>query len=177
MTNDCYLALGSNIGDREYYLRQAVCKLRQHKSLDPVRLSSIYETEPVGVTGQPAFLNMVLHLKTELTPGKVLETTQSIEQGLDRVRHERWGPRTIDLDILLYNDENIKMNELYIPHPRMHERAFVLIPLNEIAAAQYVSNYKQTIQELTDQLSGREKEGVRLWRKCSGRGGFGLFEN
>ncbi|MDQ0300986.1 2-amino-4-hydroxy-6-hydroxymethyldihydropteridine diphosphokinase [Salibacterium salarium] len=177
MTNHLFLALGSNVGNRESYLRQAVEKLNQHPDVCVTQLSSIYETVPVGVTDQPSFFNMVLRLKTTLNASEVLRTTQKMEQDLDRKREKRWGPRTIDLDILLFNDENIKMEDLYIPHPRMHERAFVLIPLNEIAGDNYVSSYNQYISEMTSQLSDREKEGVHLWKSCTGPGGFGLFES
>ncbi|MFD2706343.1 2-amino-4-hydroxy-6-hydroxymethyldihydropteridine diphosphokinase [Salibacterium lacus] len=177
MMNYSYIALGSNIGDRKYYLREGVRELKEHPRLHVTELSSIYETAPVGVTDQPSFLNMVLSLRTDITPLELLEITQSIERRLDRVRDKHWGPRTIDLDILLFNDENIKMNELNIPHPRMHERAFVLIPLCEIAASHYVSHYRQTIQELAAPLSSREKEGVHVWKNCFGQGGFGLFES
>ncbi|MGY4691856.1 2-amino-4-hydroxy-6-hydroxymethyldihydropteridine diphosphokinase [Salibacterium sp. K-3] len=177
MKNVSYIALGSNVGDREHYLREAVRTLEQKESLEVTQLSSIYETAPVGVTDQPPFLNMVLSLRTGRSPVELLEITQFVEQRLDRVRHKRWGPRTIDLDILLFNDENIKMNELTVPHPRMHERAFVLIPLCEIAAPHYVSYYEQTIRELTARVSGQEKEGVQLWKSCSGQGGSGPFES
>ncbi|MFB4165025.1 2-amino-4-hydroxy-6-hydroxymethyldihydropteridine diphosphokinase [Alteribacillus sp. JSM 102045] len=175
MKNHVYLALGSNIGDRLHYLQQAVEKLQQDEEINIIQLSSIYETEPVGVTEQAPFLNMVLELYTSLEPKRLLETTQRIEEELNRVKIKRWGPRTIDLDILLFNDENIRMDELSIPHPRMHERAFVLIPLNEIASTViYPLNHKY-IQELAEDLSKKEKEGVRLWRSCSGPAGFGLF--
>ncbi|RSL29325.1 2-amino-4-hydroxy-6-hydroxymethyldihydropteridine diphosphokinase [Salibacterium salarium] len=177
MNNHLFLALGSNVGDREHYLSQAVEKLKQEPEIDVLQLSSIYETAPVGVTEQPPFLNMVIAIKTGLEAHEVLGTTQKIEQDLDRVREKRWGPRTIDLDILLFNDENIKMEDLYIPHPRICERAFVLIPLNEIAENNYVSKYSQYISDMTSQLSDREKEGVHLWKSCSGPGGFGLFES
>lgn len=175
MRNRIYLALGSNIGNRKNYLQEAVEKLQKEKKIEVTQLSSIYETDPVGVTEQGPFLNMVLELYTCHKPYDLLKTTQRIEQELNRVREKRWGPRTIDLDILLFNDENIKMDDLYIPHPRMHERAFVLVPLNEIASTViYPINHKY-IHELANSLSKKEKEGVRLWRNSSGPAGFGLF--
>ncbi|WP_158738493.1 2-amino-4-hydroxy-6-hydroxymethyldihydropteridine diphosphokinase [Alteribacillus sp. YIM 98480] len=175
MKNRVYLALGSNIGDRFHYLQRAVEKLNEKKEIEVTQLSSIYETEPVGVTEQAAFLNMTLEMYTSLKPESLLKTTQWIEQELNRVKIKRWGPRTIDLDILLFNDENIRMDDLSIPHPRLEERAFVLIPLNEIASnVVEPTNYKY-IHELAENLSIKEKEGVRIWKNCSGPAGFGLF--
>src|SRR5699024_4742896 len=98
-----------------------------------VKESSIYETPPVGYTNQGHFLNMFIAVKTSLSAIKLLDVCQCIEQQLGRKREIRFGPRTIDLDILIYNEENIKTDRLIVPHPRMHERAFVLIPLVEIA--------------------------------------------
>ncbi|SDI12863.1 2-amino-4-hydroxy-6-hydroxymethyldihydropteridinediphosphokinase [Alteribacillus persepolensis] len=177
MNNCVYLALGSNMGDRAHYLKQAVHQLHEQTSIQVTKLSSIYETAPVGVTEQPSFLNMAAALKTSLSPEQLLLTTQWIERELDRVRIKRWGPRTIDLDILLFNDENIRMDDLYIPHPRMAERAFVLIPLNEIAEGVKEPITHRSIHDLVQDLSNKEKEGVRLWRKCSGPAGFELFES
>ncbi|SDI95467.1 2-amino-4-hydroxy-6-hydroxymethyldihydropteridine diphosphokinase [Alteribacillus bidgolensis] len=175
MKNRVYLALGSNIGDRFHYLQRAVEKLNEKKEIEVTQLSSIYETEPVGVTEQAAFLNMAVEMYTSLKPESLLKTTQWIEQELNRVKIKRWGPRTIDLDILFFNDENIRMDDLSIPHPRLEERAFVLIPLNEIASSIVEPTNHKNIYELAENLSIKEKEGVRIWKNCSGPAGFGLF--
>jgi 2-amino-4-hydroxy-6-hydroxymethyldihydropteridine diphosphokinase len=129
--NTVYLALGTNIEPRKKYLNAAL-DLLENDHVKLLQHSSIYETAPVGYTDQANFLNMVIKLETELTPIQLLDHCQSIEKKLGRKRKIRFGPRTIDLDILLYNNENINGERLSIPHPRMHERAFVLVPLQEI---------------------------------------------
>ncbi|MHA7768264.1 2-amino-4-hydroxy-6-hydroxymethyldihydropteridine diphosphokinase [Bacillus atrophaeus] len=158
MNNTAYIALGSNIGDRESYLRQAVVLLQQHEAVTVTKVSSIYETDPVGYEAQDEFLNMAAEIKTSLTPFELLDLTQGIESELGRKRDIRWGPRTADLDILLYNRENIETEQLIVPHPRMYERLFVLAPLKEICPQ--VENNK--ISAETNQ------EGVRVWKQKSG---------
>ncbi|MFC4737789.1 2-amino-4-hydroxy-6-hydroxymethyldihydropteridine diphosphokinase [Bacillus daqingensis] len=128
-----YISLGANIGDRFSQLEDAVHMLHRLEHIKVTNQSSYYETKPVGVTDQPDFLNAVVEIETDLAPLALLEKTQSIEQELGRVRKKKWGPRTIDLDILLYGDENIELESLIIPHPRMRERGFVMLPLAEIA--------------------------------------------
>lgn len=130
---DVYLGLGSNVGDRQAQLNEAIRLLDEKKGIEVVKVSSFYETAPVGYVDQPDFLNLCIAIKTDLSPQAVLENALEIEQALHRVRKERWGPRTLDIDILMYDDEVIESPDLVIPHPRMTERAFVLIPLQEIA--------------------------------------------
>jgi 2-amino-4-hydroxy-6-hydroxymethyldihydropteridine diphosphokinase len=128
-----YVSLGSNLGDREGSLRDALVRLGD---LGTLRSSSIRETEPVGVTDQPKFLNAVAQLRPDgLGPRELLERLLQIERelGRDRTQEERWGPRTIDLDLLLYGDEVIDEPGLTLPHPRLAERRFVLEPLHELA--------------------------------------------
>ena len=127
-----YLGLGSNIGDRVRFLRHAVACLRQVADIRVTKVSSVYETEPMGVTEQGWFLNAVVEIDTMLPAEALLERTQAIERTLGRVRTHRWGPRTIDLDILLYEDLQVKTDSLAIPHPELHRRAFVMIPLLEL---------------------------------------------
>ncbi|MBY8914712.1 2-amino-4-hydroxy-6-hydroxymethyldihydropteridine diphosphokinase [Bacillus sp. YC2] len=158
MNNTAYIGLGSNIGDRERYLRQAVAMLGQHQHVTVTKVSSIYETDPVGYEDQDQFLNMAVEIKTSLSPFALLDLTQSIEAELGRTREVRWGPRTADLDILLYNRENIETEQLIVPHPRMYERLFVLAPLKEICPQ--ADNI--TISAETNQ------EGVRVWKQKSG---------
>ncbi len=127
-----YIGLGSNIGDREGHLNNALQLLNDRQS-KVVRVSGFYSTKPVGYTAQEDFLNCVAEINTLLTPPELLRFLQSIENRLKRERIIKWGPRTIDLDILLYDDTIIEEETLIIPHPRMHERLFVLVPLSEIA--------------------------------------------
>lgn len=126
------LGLGSNLGDRQSYLRQARTLLDQHQCITVEQVSSIYETEPVGVKDQPNFLNAIVSIKTTLTPEELLDACMAIEQKLGRIRDKRWGPRTIDIDILIYNDIEVSLERLVIPHPRLAERRFVLLPLQEL---------------------------------------------
>lgn len=127
-----YLGLGSNLGDRSRMLAQAIEALAR-PDLRVVRRSRIYETPPWGKTGQPSFLNQVIEVETALGPEALLARVRRIEESLGRVRAERWGPRTIDIDILLYADLAVSRPELTIPHAEMRRRAFVLVPLAEIA--------------------------------------------
>jgi 2-amino-4-hydroxy-6-hydroxymethyldihydropteridine diphosphokinase len=124
-----FVALGSNLGDRWANLRSAVARLT-----DVVAVSSVYETDPVGgPEGQGAYLNAVVELDTDLSPRQLLELGQRLEQAAHRVRVERWGPRTLDVDVLLVGDIVVDEPDLQVPHPRMWERAFVLVPLAELA--------------------------------------------
>ncbi len=126
------LGLGSNIGDREKNIINALHLLELNFSIKIISISSLYETEPVGLKEQPPFLNIVCKIKTELQPDELLKSCLSVEKDLGRVRMVHWGPRIIDIDILFYNDEIINSEILTIPHPRITERKFVLIPLLEI---------------------------------------------
>jgi 2-amino-4-hydroxy-6-hydroxymethyldihydropteridine diphosphokinase len=128
-THVAYIGIGSNLGDRYQYLRDAVEALRQ---VGTVRCSAVYETEPVGYAEQPQFLNMVVELATELKPLPLLERLMEIEREHGRVRSIRYGPRTLDLDILLYDNDYICFRNLQVPHPRMWQRAFVLVPLADL---------------------------------------------
>ena len=123
-----FLGLGSNLGDREALLRRAVASLP-----DVVAVSPLYETEPVGGPEQGAFLNLVVELDTERSPRELLDLCQGLEADADRVRLERWGPRTLDADVLLVGDLAVDEPDLVVPHPRMWERRFVLAPLADLA--------------------------------------------
>lgn len=127
-----YLSLGSNLGDKRAYLENAVEKLRRTPDISVERISEYYETEPVGYTEQDTFLNICVKLATPLPPLVILDICLNIEQELGRKRLLRWGPRTIDIDLLLYDDLRMNDERLTLPHPRMFERAFVLVPLTEI---------------------------------------------
>lgn len=160
--NKSYLSLGSNMGDRVGMLRQAVRLLKEHPAIEVMNISSLFETAPVGFTEQDAFLNMVVQLQTDLNAYELLEICQDIEQTLDRKREIRWGPRTIDLDILLYNQDEFETENLVIPHPRMHERAFVLVPLLELDP------------ELD--FIEPEREGIEIWKTYNSVESFLLEE-
>ena len=123
-----FLGLGSNLGDRERYLRDAIAGLP-----DVVAVSKIYETEPVGGPEQGPYLNCVVELDTELTPHQLLDVAHRLEDEAGRVRVERWGPRTLDVDVLLVGDLVVDEPDLVVPHPRMWERDFVLRPLRDLA--------------------------------------------
>ncbi len=128
-----YLSLGSNIGDRKAYLRAAIRLLGKHKDIEIGKISFVYETEPEGYIKQRKFYNLVLELETSLAPKDLLKICNFIEGLLKRERDIKWGPRTIDLDILIYNGDKIDEEGLKIPHPLLCERNFVLVPLLEIA--------------------------------------------
>ncbi len=127
-----FLSIGSNLGDRMRHLRKALYLLSLHPDIEIIRVSSVYETDPVGYAKQDDFLNAVLYMKTGLSATALLQFTQSVEQILKRERTIVNGPRTIDIDILTYDDMVLNTDELTLPHPRMQKRAFVQIPLKEI---------------------------------------------
>ncbi len=128
-----YLSLGANLGNRAETLRAAVQRIAAKDGVTLCAVSSLYETAPWGKTDQPAFLNIAVSLKTMLLPEAVLALTQTVETELGRVRYERWGPRTIDIDILYIEGVERHTPALTLPHPYMTERAFVLVPMAEIA--------------------------------------------
>jgi 2-amino-4-hydroxy-6-hydroxymethyldihydropteridine diphosphokinase len=128
-----YLGLGSNLGDRLGHLQRAVDALEATAGVTVVAVSSVYETAPVGGPEQDDFLNAVVAVDTDRSPSDLLTVAMEVEQLEARVRTVRWGPRTLDVDILLYGDERVSTPDLEIPHPRMHERAFVLAPLHDVA--------------------------------------------
>lgn len=134
MGQTAFLGLGSNVGDRLANLRGAVELLADTPGVRVVRSSRVYETDPFGGSPQPDFLNAVLEVETDLAPRALLERCLEVEVELGRVRDERWGPRTLDVDVLTYGEERVDEPGLTIPHPRMHERAFVLVPLTELVA-------------------------------------------
>ena len=127
-----FIGLGSNLGDREANIRQALEQLEQLPETTLVRGSSLYDTEPVGVPDQPNFLNGVVEVETFLAPRQLLWNLMLIERRLGRVRTQRWGPRVIDLDLLLYADQVLDEPDLQVPHPHMTQRSFVMVPLVEL---------------------------------------------
>ena len=148
-----YIGLGSNLGNREGCLRGAIQRLRELPGTTVLRVSRFYETEPVGGPPQGKFLNAALALETTLAPESLLAELQRIETALGRTREVRWGPRTTDLDILLYDDGVLDTPTLKIPHPLMHERMFVLDPLAEIAPNVIHPVLKKPVAQLREELS------------------------
>ncbi|QFK69861.1 2-amino-4-hydroxy-6-hydroxymethyldihydropteridine diphosphokinase [Pradoshia sp. D12] len=175
MMNKVYIGLGTNVGDRESNLKDAISELAAVPEIEIISLSSIYETNPVGYLEQGKFLNMVVCINTTFDAQTLLVTCMKIEQNLGRKREIRWGPRTIDLDILLYNQENIVTKNLIVPHPRMLDRAFVVIPLVEIDKDIILPNMEKPIREIMDDIP--EKEGVRIWKRKNGEGVLGHLES
>ncbi|MCU5600209.1 2-amino-4-hydroxy-6-hydroxymethyldihydropteridine diphosphokinase [Bacillus wiedmannii] len=171
MNNIAYIALGSNIGERYTYLTEAIQFLNKNPYIQVNDISSIYETEPVGYTDQSCFLNLVIKISTNLSPQELLKITQRVENDLGRKRETRWGPRTIDLDILLYNQENIEAENLIVPHPRMFERAFVIVPLLEINQDIKQNISRSQVEEM------KRREGVTVWKQKNGEDAFVLFES
>ena len=147
-----YLALGANLGDRRANLAAAVARLREQVTVDAV--SSLYETEPAYVSDQPRFLNAVLRGRTALDPMALLVFVKDIERALGRVAGPRFGPRIVDIDLLLHGDETIDTPDLTIPHPRMAERPFVLVPLAEIAPDLVPPGWDQSIGERAGAVRG-----------------------
>jgi 2-amino-4-hydroxy-6-hydroxymethyldihydropteridine diphosphokinase len=172
---EAYIALGSNVGDRNRLLREALLLIDSHSAINVIRVSGIYETDPVGYTEQPAFLNMTAALLTTLAPIELLHALLDIEKQLGRTRDIRWGPRTMDLDLLLMEDVQLDAEELTLPHPRMMERAFVLVPLRDV-----LSN-GHPLQEKVNQIAVRALqdggEGITLWNTIIWRGASAHSEN
>ena len=158
-----YLGLGSNLGRRETNLSRAVSLLGRSGTLTDLQSSSLYETDPWGYVDQPRFLNCVLQANTILDPFSLLAATQGVERAVGRQATFYWGPRLIDVDILLYGQQVISSSEpdLQVPHARLPDRAFVLVPLAELAGDAIHPSTGKTMSELLQQVEGRE--GVKLW--------------
>ena len=156
-----YLGLGSNLGNRQKNLDMALDLLSQR--LRVKKVSAVYDSEPVGNTDQPRFLNMVCQVYTNLAPAELLALAKAIESKMGRIPRGRNAPRTIDIDILLYGDQVIDTPELVIPHPRLAERAFVLIPLAEIAPDAAHPTSGKTVNQMFQELGA--VQGVLRWEE------------
>ncbi|NPV53657.1 MAG: 2-amino-4-hydroxy-6-hydroxymethyldihydropteridine diphosphokinase [Firmicutes bacterium] len=173
-----YLGLGSNLGDREANLRRALQLLVEGPGVTLLKVSPLYETDPVGYTEQGPFLNAVVEIETTLDPHQLLARALHVEDALGRVRPVRWGPRTVDIDILLYGNRTIRDKDLEIPHPRMWQRGFVLVPLADLNPYTDITNITITPGTGGRGLSLRDlltkehledlgsKGGVRLYKRA-----------
>jgi 2-amino-4-hydroxy-6-hydroxymethyldihydropteridine diphosphokinase len=168
--NTAFIALGSNIENRYDNITRAIKRLVSYSTIDLVNYSSIYETDPVGYEDQDLFLNMVIEIQTALSALELLDLCLKTELELGRKRDIKWGPRTIDLDILIYNQENIESEKLIVPHPRMLERAFVIIPLLEIIHESPFLKINKLLESSLEELP--DKEGVRIWKRKNGEDVF-----
>jgi 2-amino-4-hydroxy-6-hydroxymethyldihydropteridine diphosphokinase len=166
-----YIGMGANLDDRAAVLRRATATLDAHDRLKVKAASPIYETAPIGVTEQPMFLNAVLALETDLDARALLECLLDVERRFGRVRRLRWGPRLLDLDILLYGNEVIRSRGLQIPHPRLHKRAFVLVPLCDLTPRGRHPVFNKTFSELAESIvptqEVRKLDGVSLLAVCT----------
>ncbi|MGL4522060.1 MAG: 2-amino-4-hydroxy-6-hydroxymethyldihydropteridine diphosphokinase [Bacilli bacterium] len=154
--NNAYIALGSNLGDKYAFLQNAIERIDKVEGIVVVTTSSVYETPPVGYSEQDSFYNMVIHIQTKFSPQQLLVVLQKIETEAGRVRTIKNGPRTLDLDILLYENCIVEEKDLQIPHPRMHERLFVLVPLADV-----LSNYTDYVGQECVCLEGAVSEGIK----------------
>jgi len=165
-----FVAVGANLGDREATFAAVVRAVEREGDLLLLGASTVYETDPIGPPGQDAYLNAVLGLKCWLSPLALLRRLQTIEAALGRdparAQEQRWGPRTVDLDLLFFGERCIDLPELSVPHPRAHERAFVLMPLAELAPSLVHPRLGVTIEQML--RSVLDTEGVRPWRRPHG---------
>ena len=153
-----YIGLGSNLGRKKANIRRAIKLLSKNKDIKILKISSLYETEPVGYVKQDWFVNSCLKAETNLSPRQLLSVLKNVEKKLKRKRRFiKWGPRTIDLDILFYNNLKLKTKDLVIPHPEMHKRAFVLIPLMELEPNFIHPTKRKSILELLANLKRTKK--------------------
>jgi 2-amino-4-hydroxy-6-hydroxymethyldihydropteridine diphosphokinase len=152
-----YIGIGSNLGNRQENCLRAI-ELLQKKDIIVIKRSSLYETEPWGVKDQPRFINMAIEIDTSLEPKELLKILKNIEKELSREKSSKWGPRIIDLDILLFDDIILNEDNLKIPHPLMQERDFVLRPLCEIAPDIYHPLLKLSMYELMQKIHRKSQE-------------------
>lgn len=157
--NRVYLGLGTNMGDRQAYLKEACKILNKHEKINILKISKTYETKAWGYKEQDDFLNICVQLDTELEPMQLLEVCQKIEEELNRIRTIRWGPRTIDIDILFFNNIISKDEKLILPHPRIKERAFVIIPLMDLNSNLFIED--KSIAYYFSKLSEEETNEVK----------------
>jgi len=159
---DVTLGFGANLGDRLASLQQRIDIVCRDPAVEPIAVSSVYETDPVGGPEQPDFLNAVLRIRTTLDPIEVLALAQLAEVELARERSIRWGPRTLDVDIINYGDVTSDREALTLPHPRATQRAFVLLPLAEVAPDAILAGMAEPVAVLLDRVDPEDRHGVRV---------------
>ena len=146
----CILSLGSNLGDRKKTIEDAIAVIRENEQIYDLKCASFYETEPVGYLDQPWFLNTCVSFDTTMAPLELLDFVQGIEKDFHRERTIRWGPRTLDIDIITYGDITMDTKRLTLPHPRYRERAFVLVPMSELTDIDVPIPDKRAVRRLDD---------------------------
>ncbi len=156
-----YIGLGANLGDPAGQLRRALEMLAALDEVEVARVSTFYLNPPLGPAGQPWYVNAVAQVKTRLTPEELLRSLGRVEAALGRVRGERWGPRVIDLDLLLYDGEVISTPDLVLPHPELHRRAFVLAPLAEIAPEAWHPGLQKSAAQLLAELDPADRAALK----------------
>ncbi len=159
-----YIGFGSNLGDRQKYIFDAINLLKNTQGIFLCEVSPIYETKPVGYKDQPDFLNCVAKIETTLSPEKLLDACVYIENELERKRIIKWGPRTIDLDVLFYGDLIVNNENLKIPHPLLHEREFVLVPLKDLSPDFRHPKFHNSIDELYKSFLKKHKSTDEIKR-------------
>jgi 2-amino-4-hydroxy-6-hydroxymethyldihydropteridine diphosphokinase len=165
----CYVALGSNLGDTQAYLRKAIKAIESQPEISALRCSSLYQSKPHGPQGQPDYLNAAVYFETTLSAEDLLNVLQQIENENARVRQgvERWGARTLDLDLLFYGNQQINTKRLTVPHPRICERVFVLYPLRDLVEGfeqqtnGLMVNQTTSLQDCIDKLADAEKNSIK----------------
>jgi 2-amino-4-hydroxy-6-hydroxymethyldihydropteridine diphosphokinase len=161
-----FIAMGANLGDRARSLSSAAASLGEQQGVRIVKGSRVYETAPVGVADQPEFLNAVLQVETDLSPRALMDLLLQVERQSGRIRRQKWGPRTLDLDLLLYGNRVIREPGLEVPHPHLHERGFVLVPLCDLCPDWRHPVLKKTFRTLEQSLGDcdgiRQAEGISL---------------
>jgi len=163
----CFIALGSNMGDSQAYLNQAIQDLESHTQVHDFKISKFYKSKPHGPQDQPDYLNAAAELKTDLKPEALLDLLQKVENDNDRVREGvvRWGARTLDLDLLFYAEESVGTKRLTVPHPRICERSFVLFPLRDLLGEEGIRHLKinptRSILDCIDALPNEELNNIK----------------
>lgn len=156
-----YIGIGGNVGDVFENMKSALNLLNDHSSISVNRISRIYKTPPWGIEDQDWFLNACVSVETNLTAQELLQSCLEVEVALKRIREIRWGPRTIDLDVLVFGEENIAHDNLQVPHPRMHERAFVLMPMADIAPDLFLNG-----KTISQWLEAIDTTGIQTTQKA-----------
>ena len=158
---EIYLALGSNVGDRQQIIISAIESLHNHSQFFDIRISSMYLTEPYGLSQQRGFVNCAVRLESILSPRELLTEIQRIENQFGRTREIKWGPRTLDIDILFYGNEIIQEPDLIIPHPEIHKRSFVLQPLCELCPDLIHPVLHRSVKKLLESILGNSSSPIR----------------